>query len=63
MSKLGGKFINFFHVSKHIDHLSTMDVLSQENPRNILVPPTNIPPSIGKRPIYFRFFLLKASLT
>ena len=33
----------------------------EEKPGNLLVGGLLPPPSIGKRPIYFRFFLLKAS--
>ena len=45
-------FIHFLHVSL---------LFVQEKNGNILVGGYS-PPSIGKRPIYFQFFLLKASL-
>ena len=44
------------------DHRYCLGKPSKEKNGNILVGGYPSPPSIGKRPIYFRFFLLKASL-
>ena len=49
-------FIDFFHVSEHVDHLKAIKVFSLRKTRKrfgLGVPP---PPGFGKRPNYFRFF-------
>ena len=60
-----GIFYKFFllHVSEHVDHFKAIKVFSlRKKPEMVWlgVPP---PPRFGKTPNFFRFFLVKASLT
>ena len=53
-------FIHFLHVSEYIDNFQAIKVFFRKKPEIYWSGGT--PPLIGKRPIYFRFFLMKASL-
>ena len=56
-------FIDFFHVSEHVDHFKAIKVFSlRKKPEMVWLGGTPTPPGFGKKPNYFRFFLVKASL-
>ena len=56
-------FIDFFHVSEHVDHFKAIKVFSlRKKPEMVWLGGTPHPPGFGKTPNFFRFFLVKASL-
>ena len=56
------KCIGYFHVSEHIDHFKAIQILVKK-PEIVWFGGTSPPPLFGKKPNYFRFFHLTASLT
>ena len=51
------KFIDFFHVSEHVDHFKAIKVFSlRKKPEMVWLG------GFGKTPNFFRSFLVKASL-
>ena len=56
------KFIDFFHVSEHVDHFKAIKVFSLRKKTEMVWLGGTPPLGFGKRPNYFRFFLVKASL-
>ena len=53
-------FIGLFHVSEHLDHFKAIQ--KKVGKKRKLFCGSTYPPWFGKRPNYFRFFLMKASL-
>ena len=60
---IGKIFIDFFHVSEHVDHFKAIKVFSLRKKTEIVWSGGTPPPMFGKTPNFFRFFLVKASLS
>ena len=59
------KFIEFFHVSEHVDYFKAIKVFSLRKKPEItgkVWSGGTPPPLFGKTPNFFRFFLMKVSL-